>query len=164
MDACSGAVIGTDRRCSLGGENRPCSRNDAAAPTPESAGAHGPGVLLTGGITLWNRSKLWSRSIPCLSIRFMIGVIKATPLEGHVLRLEFSDGVVGDVDCEFLLAGGLGADLRDPAYFSQISVDPELRTVVWPNGLDPAPELIRSRIRSEAGVSSASSSPSMRLA
>jgi Protein of unknown function (DUF2442) len=85
----------------------------------------------------------------------MVGVIKATPLEGHVLRIEFSDGRVGDVDCSFLLTGGLGADLRDPAYFRQVSVDPELRTVVWPNGLDPAPDLLRSRIQSEARVSSA---------
>lgn len=82
----------------------------------------------------------------------MLGVTKATPLEGHVLRLEFTDGAIGDVDCEFLLAGGLGADLRDPAYFSQVGVDPGLRTIVWPNGLDPAPDLLRSRIQGELRV------------
>jgi len=85
----------------------------------------------------------------------MVGVTKATPLDGHVLRLEFSDGLVGEVDCTFLLGSGLGAELRDPDYFRQVSVDPELRTVVWPNGLDPAPELLHRRIETGAGVSSA---------
>jgi hypothetical protein len=87
-------------------------------------------------------------------------VIKATPLDRYVLRLEFSDGLVGEVDCSFLLlASGLGADLRDPAYFSQVRVDPELRTVVWPNGLDPAPELLHRRLKADTGaVSSGASS------
>jgi Protein of unknown function (DUF2442) len=86
----------------------------------------------------------------------MFEVINATPLDGYVLRIEFSDGVVGDVDCSFLLASGLGADLRDPAYFRQVRVDAELRTVVWPNGLDPAPELLHRRLKAGAGaVSSA---------
>ncbi len=86
----------------------------------------------------------------------MLGMIKAIPLDGYVLRVEFSDGLVGEVDCSFLLADGLGAELRDPAYFRQVSVDPELRTVVWPNGLDPAPELLRRRLKTGAGrVSSA---------
>ena len=86
----------------------------------------------------------------------MIGVIKATPMEGHVLRIEFSDGAAGDVDCSFLLTGGLGEDLREPTYFRRVTVDPELQTVVWPNGLDPAPELLRSRLSAAASsVSSA---------
>ncbi len=77
----------------------------------------------------------------------MLGVTKASPLDNHVLRIEFSDGTVGEVDCSFLLETGLGADLRDPAYFRQVTVDPELRTVVWPNGLDPAPELLYRQLK-----------------
>ena len=84
----------------------------------------------------------------------MLAVTKVTPLDDHVLRLEFSDGAAGEVDCAFLLGKGLGVELRDPAYFRQVSVDEDLRTVVWPNGLDPAPELLRSRLTS-VGVSSA---------
>lgn len=86
----------------------------------------------------------------------MVGVISASPLGEHVLRVEFSDGLVGEVDCSFLLSGGLGVALRDPEYFQQVRVDPELRTVVWPNGLDPAPELLRRHLQTSAGaVSSA---------
>lgn len=64
------------------------------------------------------------------------------PLEPHRLRVSFSDGVVREIDCDFLLHGTLGEPLRDPAYFRQVCVDPESRTVTWPNGLDPAPELL----------------------
>jgi len=86
----------------------------------------------------------------------MLGVTKAAPLEGHVLRIDFSDGLVGELDCSFLLADGLGVELRDPAYFRQVSVDQELQTVVWPNGLDPAPELLHNRLEARADkVSSA---------
>lgn len=85
----------------------------------------------------------------------MLRVTKATPLDNHVLHIEFSEGSVGDVDCSFLLESGLGTELRDPSYFQQVSVDPELRTVVWPNGLDPAPELLYSRLKAGSGVSSA---------
>ncbi len=77
----------------------------------------------------------------------MIGVTKATPLDGHALQLEFTDGLAGEVDCSFLLEGGLGKALEDPDYFKKVAVDPELRTVVWPNGLDPAPELLHQHLK-----------------
>ncbi len=47
-----------------------------------------------------------------------------------------------EVDCSFLLRGTLGTRLTDPGYFRQARVDEDARTVVWPNGLDPAPELL----------------------
>lgn len=47
------------------------------------------------------------------------------------------------------------AELRDPSYFRQVSIDPELRTIVWPNGLDPAPELLYRRLKAGTAVSSA---------
>jgi hypothetical protein len=61
---------------------------------------------------------------------------------GHYrLRLTFSDGRVGDVDVSDIRnKGNLFEDLRDPDYFSQVRVDPEVGTVAWPNGLDLAPE------------------------
>ena len=76
----------------------------------------------------------------------MLAVTGVTPLDDYVLRLEFSDGATGEVDCTFLVGKGLGAALRDPAVFREVRVDSELRTIVWPNGLDPAPELLRSRL------------------
>jgi hypothetical protein len=72
----------------------------------------------------------------------MLRVTEVEPLEEHRLRVSFNDGMVGEIDCTFLLRGTLGTPLRDPEYFRQVTVDPEARTVVWPNGLDPAPELL----------------------
>ncbi len=72
----------------------------------------------------------------------MLQVIDVQPLDPYWLRVSFNDGVVRDVDCSFLLHGTLGEPLRDPDYFRQVRVDSEMRTVVWPNGLDPAPELL----------------------
>lgn len=72
----------------------------------------------------------------------MLRVTEVEPLDDHRLRVAFNDGVVREVDCSFLLRGTLGEPLRDPAYFRQVRVDDEARTVVWPNGLDPAPELL----------------------
>ncbi len=66
------------------------------------------------------------------------------PLDDYRLRVAFNDGVTREVDCSFLLRGTLGEPLRDPEYFRQARVDEEARTVVWPNGLDPAPELLYS--------------------
>jgi hypothetical protein len=72
----------------------------------------------------------------------MLRVTDAEPLEGYCLRVSFSDGVARDVDCSFLLRGSLGERLQDLEYFRKVRVDPESRTIVWPNGLDPAPELL----------------------
>jgi hypothetical protein len=72
----------------------------------------------------------------------MLRVTDVKPLEGHHLRVAFNDGVVRDIDCSFLLHGTLGEALRDLEYFRQVRVEDEARTIVWPNGLDPAPELL----------------------
>jgi Protein of unknown function (DUF2442). len=72
----------------------------------------------------------------------MLRVTDVEPLDEHRIRVAFNDGVVRDVDCSFLFHGTLGEPLRDPDYFRQARVDDEARTVVWPNGLDPAPELL----------------------
>jgi len=83
----------------------------------------------------------------------MLKVTDVTPLDGHQLRVEFNDGVVRVIDCSFLLRGTLGEPLRDLAYFRQVRVDPELRTIVWPNGLDPAHEDVVSPFRRRVGGS-----------
>lgn len=72
----------------------------------------------------------------------MLQVIAAEPLEDYRLRVIFNDGLVRELDCSFLLHGTLGEPLRERDYFRQVHVDEEARTVVWPNGLDPAPELL----------------------
>jgi hypothetical protein len=36
--------------------------------------------------------------------------------------------------------------LRDPAYFAQVRVAPELGAVTWPNGADLYPDVLYGRI------------------
>lgn len=70
------------------------------------------------------------------------------PLEDHNLRLTFNDGLVREVDLSPLLHGPLGEPLRDPDYFRRVRVDKEARTIVWPNGLDPDPDMLHDDYRS----------------
>jgi hypothetical protein len=72
----------------------------------------------------------------------MLRVTDVEPLDGYRLRVSFNDGLVHEIDCAFLLHGALGEPLRDRGYFRQVRVDQDARTIVWPNGLDPAPELL----------------------
>lgn len=71
-----------------------------------------------------------------------LSVTAVQPLDGYRLRLTFNDGAVREVDATFLLKGPLGEPLKDPAYFRQVRVDTESRTIVWPNGLDPDPHVL----------------------
>jgi hypothetical protein len=71
-----------------------------------------------------------------------IRVTAVEALDGYRLRLTFNDGLVRQVDCSNLLHGKLGAALQDPAYFRQVRVDEASRTIVWPNGLDPDPDVL----------------------
>lgn len=36
--------------------------------------------------------------------------------------------------------------LADPSVFAQVSVNPELRTITWPNGADFAPEFLYTQV------------------
>ena len=38
--------------------------------------------------------------------------------------------------------GTMDAPLKDSAFFAQARVDPELETVVWPNGYDICPDVL----------------------
>lgn len=74
-------------------------------------------------------------------------IVSASPLEGHRLRIRYEDGVEGIVDVNTLIGfRGVFAPLKDPAYFSQVKVDPELGTVLWPNGADLDPDILYGRL------------------
>ena len=54
----------------------------------------------------------------------------------HTLRVEFDDGTEQVIHFEPMLAGKLFGPLRDLALFNQVRIDPEVHTLVWPNGAD----------------------------
>lgn len=70
-------------------------------------------------------------------------VVGVAVLRPHVMRLLFDDGVVRDVQYSPGEAqSSLITPLDNPDYFAKVRVDPEAGTVVWPNGLDLAPEVL----------------------
>jgi len=66
---------------------------------------------------------------------------------GHTVWLRFSDGSEGEVDLSNELYGPIFEPLRNIELFRQVVLHPELRTLVWPNGADFAPEFLRSSLR-----------------
>ena len=54
----------------------------------------------------------------------------------YTLRVEFDDGTEQQIDFRPVLAGELFGPLRDLAIFNQVRLDPEVHTLVWPNGAD----------------------------
>jgi len=75
-------------------------------------------------------------------------VTDARVLDGFRLELVFDDGVRGIVDLksEIVGQGGVFEPLQDPVYFRKVRVDPELGTIVWPNGADFCPDFLHSMV------------------
>jgi hypothetical protein len=74
-------------------------------------------------------------------------VVEARYVADHVVWLRFRDGSSGRVDLSGELHGRVFEPLRDPDYFRQFRLDPELDTLVWPNGADFAPEYLHRAVR-----------------
>jgi len=74
-------------------------------------------------------------------------ITDARYVAGHTLWLQFVDGAEGEVDLTNELDGEVFEPLRDVEYFKTFKLHPELRTVVWPNGADFAPEFLRAAVR-----------------
>lgn len=70
----------------------------------------------------------------------------------HQLRIRFEDGAVQTIDFSPVLEGSLYGPLRDPAIFASVRIDPEIRTLVWPNGADFDPATLYDWPRHEAGM------------
>lgn len=61
-------------------------------------------------------------------------------LGDYRLRLWFNDGQVKDVDLKDELYGEVFEPLKNQDLFKQVKVNPDTKTVEWPNGADFAPE------------------------
>ena len=57
-------------------------------------------------------------------------------LAPYTLRVTFDDNTERRIDFRPILAGELYEPLRDPILFAQVQIDPEVHTLVWPNGAD----------------------------
>jgi hypothetical protein len=70
------------------------------------------------------------------------GIYRVTSFEivsPYTLRVTFDDATEQVINFKPVLAGELFAPLRDLKLFNQVSLDPEVHTLVWPNGSDFEP-------------------------
>jgi hypothetical protein len=54
----------------------------------------------------------------------------------YTLRVRFDDATEQTIDFRPILAGELYGPLRNLELFNQVRIDPEVETLVWPNGAD----------------------------
>lgn len=54
----------------------------------------------------------------------------------YTLRIQFTDNAEQVIDFKPILAGELYRPLLDLQMFNRVSIDPEVKTLVWPNGAD----------------------------
>ncbi len=66
-------------------------------------------------------------------------VQKVTPF---CLRVQFEDGTFQVIDFRPVLKGELFGPLQDLSFFEQVQIDPEVHTLVWPNGADFDPAIL----------------------
>lgn len=73
-------------------------------------------------------------------------VIEARYKGDYCIWLKFDDGAEGTVDLKGRLFGEMFAPLKNRKKFKSFKIDPELETLVWPNGADLAPEFLRDHL------------------
>lgn len=74
-------------------------------------------------------------------------VIDARHAGGYRVWLRFADGLSGEVDLSGELWGPVFEPLKNEAEFAKLRADPDLDTIVWPNGADFSPEWLHERLK-----------------
>jgi hypothetical protein len=65
-------------------------------------------------------------------------------IRDYILHLTFSSGEEAEIDLKSRIRGrgGVFSPLEDVHYFARVMVDPEVHTLVWPNGVDLDPDVL----------------------
>jgi hypothetical protein len=71
-------------------------------------------------------------------------------LVDYTLRVQFDDAAEQTINFLPILAGELYGPLRDLGLFNQVRIDPEVHTLVWPNGADFDPAILHDWPENEA--------------
>jgi hypothetical protein len=74
-------------------------------------------------------------------------------ISDYKLEIGFSDGLRGVVDLEAELYGPMFGPLKNIELFRQAIADPDIHTIVWPNGADLAPEFLYELALESSGKS-----------
>lgn len=77
--------------------------------------------------------------------------IKEVAVVKHgLVRLRFSDGLEGEVEILPRMRGPVFDRARTKEGFGEVEVDPEVGTIVWPNGADLAPDTLYEHVKTGA--------------
>src|ERR1022692_3561552 len=92
----------------------------------------------------WRRLSLFLRKVHTMLPR----VEQVRHLGEYRLELRFTDGTKGELDMSERVVGrgGVFTPLEDIGFFTQVKVDPEAGTIVWPNGVDLCPDVLYSLV------------------
>ena len=82
-------------------------------------------------------------------IHRVVSFQKVAPL---TLRVQFDDGSSQIIDFRPVLKGELYGPLADPSLFEQVRIDPEVHTLVWPNGADSDPGTLHNWSESSSAL------------
>ena len=63
-------------------------------------------------------------------------VTKFEVVAPYTVRVHFNDGVSQTINFEPVLVGEIFGPLRELSVFDAVKIDPEVNTLVWPNGAD----------------------------
>ena len=63
-------------------------------------------------------------------------------VDAYTLRVRFDDNTEQVINFKPVLAGELYGPLRDLSVFNRVRIDPEVHTLVWPNGADFDPAML----------------------
>jgi hypothetical protein len=64
----------------------------------------------------------------------------------YTLRVWFDDNTTQTLNFQPILFGELYGPLRDLTLFNQVQIDPEVHTLVWPNGADESRTTLGTRV------------------
>ena len=73
-------------------------------------------------------------------------------LGNYRLRVGFDDNVAKEINLESVLEGEIYGPLRKRMTFASVKIDPEINTLVWPNGADFDPAVLHDWPEHEAAM------------
>jgi len=71
-------------------------------------------------------------------------VVSFEKVAPFTLRVVFDDSTSQVIDFRPVLKGELYGPLQEPLLFDQVRIDPEVHTLVWPNGADFDPATLHN--------------------
>jgi hypothetical protein len=63
-------------------------------------------------------------------------VVSFEHISPFTLKIAFDDGTKQTINFRSILAGDIYGPLQNEKLFNQVEIDPEVHTLVWPNGAD----------------------------